>query len=111
MIRRPPRSTLFPYTTLFRSVLQAPHAPALVGIAHPAFERRVAAAGGVGELRARRLWPHGRAGEAEHGLRGGVFNPRRPAGGTPPHPPPSAGSTPPPICPCLYPPAPPPRPR
>src|SRR2546427_7067524 len=25
MIRRPPRSTLFPYTTLFRSV--APHAP------------------------------------------------------------------------------------
>src|SRR5256885_16909758 len=25
MIRRPPRSTLFPYTTLFRSPLQAPH--------------------------------------------------------------------------------------
>src|SRR2546422_6341997 len=25
MIRRPPRSTLFPYTTLFRSVLVAPH--------------------------------------------------------------------------------------
>src|SRR5258708_25195617 len=24
MIRRPPRSTLFPYTTLFRSVFQAP---------------------------------------------------------------------------------------
>src|SRR2546422_8607649 len=24
MIRRPPRSTLFPYTTLFRSVAQAP---------------------------------------------------------------------------------------
>src|SRR3712207_8446032 len=24
MIRRPPRSTLFPYTTLFRSVLQQP---------------------------------------------------------------------------------------
>src|SRR2546427_6640662 len=24
MIRRPPRSTLFPYTTLFRSVLQGP---------------------------------------------------------------------------------------
>src|SRR5258708_15043944 len=24
MIRRPPRSTLFPYTTLFRSVLSAP---------------------------------------------------------------------------------------
>src|SRR2546422_6084499 len=26
MIRRPPRSTLFPYTTLFRSA-EAPHAP------------------------------------------------------------------------------------
>src|SRR3712207_7646710 len=25
MIRRPPRSTLFPYTTLFRSVLEAAH--------------------------------------------------------------------------------------
>src|SRR3712207_7198826 len=28
MIRRPPRSTLFPYTTLFRSLLEAPEAPA-----------------------------------------------------------------------------------
>src|SRR5258708_26724488 len=27
MIRRPPRSTLFPYTTLFRSCLQCPAAP------------------------------------------------------------------------------------
>src|SRR5256885_10675579 len=27
MIRRPPRSTLFPYTTLFRSLLVARHAP------------------------------------------------------------------------------------
>src|SRR2546425_5006174 len=27
MIRRPPRSTLFPYTTLFRSVLKGKHAP------------------------------------------------------------------------------------
>src|SRR5438034_3813285 len=25
MIRRPPRSTLFPYTTLFRSLVQLPH--------------------------------------------------------------------------------------
>src|SRR2546427_10649819 len=25
MIRRPPRSTLFPYTTLFRSLLDLPH--------------------------------------------------------------------------------------
>src|SRR2546430_11961365 len=27
MIRRPPRSTLFPYTTLFRSMLLAPEGP------------------------------------------------------------------------------------
>src|SRR3989441_11356062 len=27
MIRRPPRSTLFPYTTLFRSLLRAPRRP------------------------------------------------------------------------------------
>src|SRR3712207_7935572 len=27
MIRRPPRSTLFPYTTLFRSDVGMPHAP------------------------------------------------------------------------------------
>src|SRR2546430_9483510 len=39
MIRRPPRSTLFPYTTLFRSLLQR-HLPgegaqlAVIGIAH-----------------------------------------------------------------------------
>src|SRR2546425_1317527 len=31
MIRRPPRSTLFPYTTLFRSVLRKSRAPALTG--------------------------------------------------------------------------------
>src|SRR3712207_7314771 len=33
MIRRPPRSTLFPYTTLFRSRVHRPHprGPALVG--------------------------------------------------------------------------------
>src|SRR3989449_11652175 len=29
MIRRPPRSTLFPYTTLFRSAGDAPHADAV----------------------------------------------------------------------------------
>src|SRR3712207_7811410 len=30
MIRRPPRSTLFPYTTLFRSDPEGPDAPGLV---------------------------------------------------------------------------------
>src|SRR3712207_8506287 len=34
MIRRPPRSTLFPYTTLFRSVLAA---PALIYLTAPGF--------------------------------------------------------------------------
>src|SRR3712207_7672027 len=31
MIRRPPRSTLFPYTTLFRSVVGVPLHPRLLG--------------------------------------------------------------------------------
>src|SRR2546422_3850332 len=31
MIRRPPRSTLFPYTTLFRSRMTAPTAPPVFG--------------------------------------------------------------------------------
>src|SRR5256885_17162518 len=52
MIRRPPRSTLFPYTTLFRSdrdrVLQVRGPTAITGVERPAvfgeFER-VAAAG------------------------------------------------------------------
>src|SRR3989475_8739244 len=39
MIRRPPRSTLFPYTTLFRSVEpvehRAPPHPAVAGLQHP----------------------------------------------------------------------------
>src|SRR3712207_6861701 len=32
MIRRPPRSTLFPYTTLFRSLRRAPAAAAAVAL-------------------------------------------------------------------------------
>src|SRR5256885_10805627 len=35
MIRRPPRSTLFPYTTLFRSVAGGPHARSLQSDARP----------------------------------------------------------------------------
>src|SRR3712207_7978296 len=34
MIRRPPRSTLFPYTTLFRSRGQADHPESRVGVRH-----------------------------------------------------------------------------
>src|SRR5256885_2471374 len=39
MIRRPPRSTLFPYTTLFRS-LQAEAAPE-IGVIHAVLHHRV----------------------------------------------------------------------
>src|SRR5256885_7129365 len=45
MIRRPPRSTLFPYTTLFRSVNFVTNAPEDAGavveamVAHPAVRR------------------------------------------------------------------------
>src|SRR5260221_8356797 len=50
MIRRPPRSTLFPYTTLFRSLVVGAHRPAHEGEAgepahilrhHPALIERV----------------------------------------------------------------------
>src|SRR5256886_15980680 len=42
MIRRPPRSTLFPYTTLFRSdvVQTAPRAPQRVAMRQPANRAR-----------------------------------------------------------------------
>src|SRR3712207_8043154 len=65
MIRRPPRSTLFPYTTLFRSAAAAPDtAPAALradpaapardgGARHPAAQRRLRA--GARRLAARLL--------------------------------------------------------
>src|SRR5256884_8485346 len=40
MIRRPPRSTLFPYTTLFRSLYSEAPLPELAPTATPAFEAR-----------------------------------------------------------------------
>src|SRR5256885_7040002 len=57
MIRRPPRSTLFPYTTLFRS----PRDAASGADASP---ERHAAAGAPG-VRQRRLRPSDRAGEVD----------------------------------------------
>src|SRR5256886_10960876 len=39
MIRRPPRSTLFPYTTLFRRLLQGAASTAAVGLARPSRAR------------------------------------------------------------------------
>src|SRR3712207_7066769 len=51
MIRRPPRSTLFPYTTLFRSVLVggAPYATQRYPRKQSANIEGVVARGGVGE--------------------------------------------------------------
>src|SRR2546426_10125444 len=57
MIRRPPRSTLFPYTTLFRSLRLGPVGPTEVGLEAPVvgelFEGRVpddpSLAGGVAD--------------------------------------------------------------
>src|SRR2546430_6004027 len=51
MIRRPPRSTLFPYTTLFRSDVANLEVEAEVGLVGAVAQHRV----GVGEPRERRL--------------------------------------------------------
>src|SRR5690242_21031892 len=48
MIRRPPRSTLFPYTTLFRSVSE------VRGRKHGASERRPPRVDGVGHIEDRK---------------------------------------------------------
>src|SRR5690242_21535728 len=73
MVRRPPRSTLFPYTTLFRS---AGADPGRGGAAAPgAWEsprRRGRRGGGVGEA--------GRAATSRGGARNGPF-PRRAVAG------------------------------
>src|SRR5690349_24246171 len=50
MIRRPPRSTLFPYTTLFRSPPPALPGPDLDALAHPALTGMTRAA--LGDLAA-----------------------------------------------------------
>src|SRR3712207_9359608 len=52
MIRRPPRSTLFPYTTLFQSVREAfDWEPGTFLGATMGSEKTAAAAGAVGQLR------------------------------------------------------------
>src|SRR2546426_1714894 len=43
MIRRPPRSTLFPYTTLFRSTGGTAHLPGMVELAREVFAMPVRA--------------------------------------------------------------------
>src|SRR3712207_7656130 len=66
MIRRPPRSTLFPYTTLFRSPLGCGEAR---GHLAGAGERPVADADGLGERHLADPAVHGRL-PARGGLRG-----------------------------------------
>src|SRR5256884_7098500 len=54
MIRRPPRSTLFPYTTLFRSRLHAAHIILVIAVAPIVLVRAcefLAPAGGAAEIR------------------------------------------------------------
>src|SRR5256885_6187491 len=54
MIRRPPRSTLFPYTTLFRSRGTAPHrAGARANRRAPRLDRHGEGGGGAARARAR----------------------------------------------------------
>src|SRR5256885_9443727 len=50
MIRRPPRSTLFPYTTLFRSVVGQGHAVAFLGLGQGLAGLGIHAQGGNGAL-------------------------------------------------------------
>src|SRR5690348_17796520 len=49
MIRRPPRSTLFPYTTLFRSDRVGGQLPGLEGEQHPRRIERIEKAEGVAD--------------------------------------------------------------
>src|SRR2546427_8717918 len=67
MIRRPPRSTLFPYTTLFRSVVPSEEVLAAIDRVHPlvpvdhgpeparVFRFADGAPGGVGDRKSTRL--------------------------------------------------------
>src|SRR3712207_8357245 len=57
MIRRPPRSTLFPYTTLFRSLVQPRRSRAGHGVLHRRAVRAVHAPGAGVRADARRQRP------------------------------------------------------
>src|SRR3712207_7058926 len=69
MIRRPPRSTLFPYTTLFRSFAEALR---VVGDDDCGLD-----ADGLGEFGDRNFGPLGHADLVEHQMRHLVVGPRR----------------------------------
>src|SRR5258707_7145720 len=63
MIRRPPRSTLFPYTTLFRSALAAAVYPQLVKQVRPGAGPVARHAGDADPPAARAAHPHDRRGD------------------------------------------------
>src|SRR5256886_7197125 len=72
MIRRPPRSTLFPYTTLFRSGLVDPEETgAVVSCVHAATAASAAAATPATSRRRQRLG--GMTGPPERSVAGGVL--------------------------------------
>src|SRR3712207_7264509 len=85
MIRRPPRSTLFPYTTLFRSELDALARRVDAGVEHRAEARRAGLADQRAvedaEVRGGTDGVQGRGAEGVAGHRGGRGRPRAPAGG------------------------------
>src|SRR2546426_8297174 len=58
MIRRPPRSTLFPYTTLFRSSVARAGVVSRLG-PDPQALRRLAGPSGAGRARSRQMDPQG----------------------------------------------------
>src|SRR5258708_1151381 len=99
MIRRPPRSTLFPYTTLFRSRLAAVIAPRDVEqvLARPprGHERTVGPVGHPERHRLDQHHQHGQAQQRHHRADGALSLPhcelpahRSPSHPTPPAPPP-----------------------
>src|SRR5256885_10325585 len=58
MIRRPPRSTLFPYTTLFRSFARVIRSQVLTLRERPFIEAARAAGAGNGRILSRHLFPN-----------------------------------------------------
>src|SRR2546430_6979703 len=60
MIRRPPRSTLFPYTTLFRSLVAFPYVSNALGTVNPAAQlaRLAHAVGAVVDVDGAQSTPH-----------------------------------------------------
>src|SRR5687767_15701606 len=63
MIRRPPRSTLFPYTTLFRSSIRGREPSASCTSSIPGSDHLVGVGVGVGDSRARLKQARGRSEE------------------------------------------------